>query len=67
MIEKDGVRWEKEDELYHDGESHRVMARYWDSVVISIIADDYHGYVRKEKKSQMSYVANIFGICDEDY
>jgi hypothetical protein len=65
--QKDGMCWEKEDELYHDGESHRIMARDWHSVPISTIADGYHEYDKKEIKSQISYVANMFGICDEDY
>jgi hypothetical protein len=64
---KDGMCWEKEDELYHGGKPFRVMARDGNNVVVSIVADSYNGYGKKEIKSQMSYVANTLGMCEEEH
>jgi hypothetical protein len=43
------------------------MARDWHSVPISTIADGYHGYGKKEIKSQIAYVASMFGMCNEGH
>ncbi|MDR2778823.1 MAG: hypothetical protein LBB16_00860 [Puniceicoccales bacterium] len=64
---KDGMCWENEDELYHDGKPFRIMARDGNNVVVSIVADSYNGYGKKEIKSQMSYVANMLGMCEEEH
>ncbi|MDR0740139.1 MAG: hypothetical protein LBF34_00310 [Puniceicoccales bacterium] len=59
--------WEKDDELYHDGQPFKVMVRDKSGVIISIIADSYNGYGKKEIKTQMSYSANLFGLCEEEH
>ncbi|MDR1435564.1 MAG: hypothetical protein LBI77_04135 [Puniceicoccales bacterium] len=64
---REGMCWEKEDELYHDGQPFKVMVRDRSGVIISIIADSYNGYGKKEIKTQMSYSANLFGLCEEEH
>ena len=36
-------------------------------VVITIIADNYYGYSKKEIKTQISYSANLFGLVEEEH
>ncbi|MDR2201114.1 MAG: hypothetical protein LBN94_03335 [Puniceicoccales bacterium] len=64
---REGMCWSKEDELYHDGQPFKIMARDRSGVIISIIADSYNGYGKKEIKTQMSYSANLFGLCEEEH
>ena len=36
-------------------------------VIVTIIADNYFGYCKKEVKTQISYAANLFGLCEEEH
>ena len=36
-------------------------------VIVTLIADNYFGYSKKEIKSQISYSANLFGGCEEEH
>ncbi len=36
-------------------------------VMVTIIADNYYGYCKKEVKTQISYAANLFGNCEEEH
>ncbi|MDR1432851.1 MAG: hypothetical protein LBI61_00725 [Puniceicoccales bacterium] len=64
---RDGMCWELEDELYHGGKPFKIMARDGGGVVVSIVADSYNGYGKKEIKTQMSYAANMLGLCEEEH
>lgn len=64
---RDGMCWEREDELYHDGRPFRAVARTGSGVIVSIVADSYNGYGKKEIKTQMSYAANMYGLCEEEH
>lgn len=64
---RDGMCWEHEDEIYHNGKPFKVMARDKSGVIFSIIADSYNGYGKKEIKTQMSYSANLYGLCEEEH
>lgn len=64
---RDGMCWEYEDELYHDGKPFKIMARDGGKVIVSIVADSYNGYGKKEIKTQMSYVANLMGLSEEEH
>ena len=35
--------------------------------MVTIIADNYYGYCKKEVKTQISYAANLFGNCEEEH
>ena len=35
--------------------------------MVTIIADNYFGYCKKEVKTQISYSANLFGQCEEEH
>ena len=64
---KDGMCWQHESELYNDGHAFKVVCRDMSGVVVTIIADNYFGYSKKEIKSQISYSANLFGGVEEEH
>ena len=64
---RDGVCWKNEDELYNNGQSFKATCRDEAGVVVTVIADNYFGYCKKEVKTQISYSANLFGACEEEH
>jgi len=64
---KDSMCWKQEDERYNDGQAFKVVCRDMNGVMVTIIADNYFGYSKKEVKSQISYSANLFGGCEEEH
>lgn len=64
---KDGMCWQDDDELYNDGSAFKIVCRDMDGVIVTIIADNYFGYSKKEVKSQISYSANLFGGVEEEH
>ena len=64
---RDGMCWQHEDELYNDGSAFKIVCRDMRGVIVTIIADNYFGYSKKEIKSQISYSANLFGGCEEEH
>ena len=64
---RDGMCWESEEELYNDGGAFKVTSRDSSGVVVTIIADNYYGYCKKEVKTQLSYAANLLGNVEEEH
>ena len=64
---KDGMCWQNEEELYNDGKPFKLVCRDMQGIIVTIIADNYFGYSKKEIKSQISYAANLFGDCEEEH
>lgn len=64
---KDGMCWEREDELYNDGSPFKITARNELGVIVTLIADNYFGYTKKEVKTQISYSANLLGLAEEEH
>jgi hypothetical protein len=64
---RDGMCWKDDHELYNDGEPFKVTARDTTGVIVTIIADNYFGYCKKEVKTQISFAANLFGSCEEEH
>jgi hypothetical protein len=64
---RDGMAWKDPCELYNEGKPFKICARDDRGVVISIIADNYFGYSKKEVKSQVSYSANLMGLAEEEH
>lgn len=63
----DGMCWRDESELYNDGSSFKITARDARGVVVTIIADNYFGYAKKEIKTEINYSANLFGLAEEEH
>jgi len=64
---KDRMCWDKETELYNDGDAFKITCRDSRGVVVTIIADNYYGYCKKEVKTQISYAANLMGNVEEEH
>jgi len=64
---RDGMAWKDEAELYNEGKPFKVTARDERGVIVSIIADNYFGYSKKEVKTQISYSANLLGLAEEEH
>lgn len=64
---RDGMCWEKEDELYNDGSAFKITCRDERGVIVTIICDNYFGYCKKEVKTQIGYSANLFGLTEEEH
>ncbi|MDF1815161.1 MAG: hypothetical protein P1V20_23365, partial [Verrucomicrobiales bacterium] len=62
-----GMCWENEDELYNNGGAFKLTARDLDGVVVTLIADNYFGYCKKEVKTQLSYATNLYGNVEEEH
>lgn len=64
---RDGMCWTTEDECYNGGQAFKVCARDERGVIVTVIADNYFGYCKKEVKTQISYSANLFGNAEEEH
>ena len=63
----EGMCWKEADELYNEGSPFKVTCRDDRGVVVTIIADNYFGYSKKEIKTQISYSANLYGLVEEEH
>ncbi len=64
---RDGMCYRNESELYNGGNAFKLCARDERGVVVTLIADNYFGYCKKEVKTQISYSANLFGSAEEEH
>ncbi|CAI8328709.1 MAG: PPi-type phosphoenolpyruvate carboxykinase [Opitutia bacterium UBA7350] len=64
---RDGMCWEKEDELYNDGGAFKITCRDTTGQVVTAIADNYFGYCKKEVKTQIGFSANLHGLAEEEH
>jgi phosphoenolpyruvate carboxykinase (diphosphate) len=63
----DRMCWEDEAELYNDGTAFKITCRTDEGVIVTLIADNYFGYCKKEVKTQISYAANLLGGAEEEH
>jgi hypothetical protein len=64
---RDGMCWQDESEIYNDGSAFKLCARDERGVVVTLIADNYFGYCKKEVKTQIGYAANLYGLAEEEH
>jgi hypothetical protein len=64
---RDGMCWKTPEELYNNGQAFKLTCRDEQGVIVTIIADNYFGYCKKEVKTQISYAANLLGDCEEEH
>ena len=67
LQKRDRMCWEHENELYNDGDAFKVTCRTDAGVIVTIIADNYFGYCKKEVKTQISYATNLMGGVEEEH
>lgn len=63
----EGMCWTEEGELYNDGSAFKITARDKRGIVVTLIADNYFGYCKKEVKTQISMSANLYGLAEEEH
>ena len=49
-----GMCWEKDDELYNNGTPFKITLRDKRGIMVTILADNYFGYCKKEVKTQVN-------------
>src|SRR5579872_4246174 len=59
--------WKDENELYNNGGAFKLTCRDENGVIVTLIADNYYGYCKKEVKTQISYATNLFGNAEEEH
>jgi len=64
---RDGMCWKDAGELYNEGGAFKLTCRDEHGVIVTVIADNYFGYCKKEVKTQISYAANLAGLCEEEH
>jgi phosphoenolpyruvate carboxykinase (diphosphate) len=62
-----GMCWTEEDELYNGGRPFKITSRSIEGVMVTVLADNYFGYCKKEVKTQIGYSANLFGLAEEEH
>jgi hypothetical protein len=65
--QREGMCWKDEAELYNDGQAFKLTARDASGVMVTMLADNYFGYCKKEVKTQIGFSANIFGLSEEEH
>ncbi|MEL6896659.1 MAG: hypothetical protein AAFP90_11195, partial [Planctomycetota bacterium] len=63
----DRMCYENDDEAYNDGTAFKVTCRDETGVTVTLIADNYYGYCKKEVKTMLSYSANLIGNAEEEH
>ena len=64
---RDGMCWQEEAEPYNEGRAFKVVCRDARGLMVTVIADNYFGYCKKEVKTQISFAANLYGACEEEH
>jgi phosphoenolpyruvate carboxykinase (diphosphate) len=64
---RDGMCWREPGEPYNDGGAFKLTARDTSGVVVTLIADNYFGYCKKDVKAQISFAANLLGQVEEEH
>jgi phosphoenolpyruvate carboxykinase (diphosphate) len=67
LQKRDGMCWSEDDETYNEGGAFKITCRDHRGVMVTIIADNYYGYCKKEVKTQISFAANLFGLAEEEH
>jgi len=65
--QRDSMCWKEKNEIYNDGLPFKITCRDESGVIITLIADNYFGYCKKEVKTQLSFSANLFGNAEEEH
>lgn len=63
----DNMCYRDENERYNDGSAFKLTCRDASGTVVTLIADNYYGYCKKEVKTQISYAANLMGGVEEEH
>lgn len=62
-----GMCWAEPHELYNGGKAFKIVLRDERGIMVTILADNYFGYCKKEVKTQISLSANLSGLAEEEH
>lgn len=62
-----GMCYVEEHEIYNGGKPFKITLRDERGIMVTILADNYFGYCKKEVKTQIGLSANLFGISEEEH
>lgn len=62
-----GMCWTDENEIYNSGRPFKITSRDMDGIMVTILADNYFGYCKKEVKTQIGFSANLLGGAEEEH
>ncbi len=65
--QSDNQCWKDPGEKYNNGTAFKITCRTEKGVIVTLIADNYYGYCKKEVKTQISYAANLYGSAEEEH
>jgi len=63
----EGMCWKDAGERYNGGSAFKLTHRTADGVMVTLIADNYFGYCKKEVKTQISFATNLMGLAEEEH
>ena len=63
----DSMCWKDASECYNDGSAFKLSCRDASGVMVTLIADNYYGYCKKEVKTQISFATNLMGNTEEEH
>jgi hypothetical protein len=61
-----GMCWSDPTERYNGGLPFKITCRDERGIMVTILADNYFGYCKKEVKTQIGLTANIMGLAEEE-
>ena len=64
---RDQMYYDDADEPYNGGTPFKITCRDQQGVMVTLIADNYFGYCKKEVKTQIGYAANLGGQAEEEH
>ncbi len=64
---RDGMAWKDPAEKYNEGKPFKICARDERGIIVTVIADNYFGYTKKEIKTHISYSSNLLGLTEEEH
>lgn len=62
-----GMCWVQPYELYNKGKPFKITLRDDRGIMVTILADNYFGYCKKEVKTQIGLSANLYGLAEEEH
>lgn len=62
-----GMCWAEQNELYNGGQAFKITLRDQRGIMVTILADNYFGYCKKEVKTQIGLSANLYGLAEEEH
>ncbi len=64
---KDGMCWSDPEERYNEGKAFKATITSADGIILTLIADNYFGYCKKEVKTQIGFACNLTGYSEEEH